>query len=192
MSTHGRSGIERWVHGSVAERVLRRSPAPLLLANPFTFAKRPEQAPPFQRIVVPLDGSENAAMALPRAATLARFFSAEVVLLHVVPEALADGELVGAVHERELEGLELLEAARGALSPLVVRTRLERGVPANVILDVVADEHADLLAMTTRGRSGATRWTFGSVAEDVLRHARCPVLVERFVERELETERRVA
>jgi nucleotide-binding universal stress UspA family protein len=181
MSTHGRSGVERWVRGSVAERVLRRATVPLLLANPFSLATRlGETAPPFQKILVPLDGSDGAMMVLPRVEAIARLFSAEVILLHVVPGLPFDADLVGALEERELEGLGLLERATNALPRATIRVRLEHGIAADAILQTVVEEDVDLLAMTTHGRHGPlVRWTFGAVAEDVFRHARCPVLVER-------------
>lgn len=81
MSTLGRDGVERWVAGSVTERVLRQAKAPVLLANPGD-ATRWEEG--FRRVLVPLDGSRRSEAILPRVETVARRFGSEVVLFHAV------------------------------------------------------------------------------------------------------------
>jgi nucleotide-binding universal stress UspA family protein len=176
MTTHGRTGLESLVRGSVAERVLRFSHQPLLLANPFALDSA--NALPFQKILVPIDGSEHAVEVLPRVAAVASFFDAEVVLLHVVPVVPVEDEL-GALRVRDAEASEALERARALLPGARVRARLDYGAPAASILQAIAEEDADLLALTTHGRSGPSRWQLGSVAENVLRQARCPLLVQR-------------
>lgn len=179
MATHGRSGIERWVRGSVAERVLRTCEVPLLLCTPS--ALEPRHDGPFRRILVPLDGSEVADRILPLVEEVARRHGSQVTLLRVeplviteVPSPVLSGSLWDpAPLEQSLEPRRQRLAAAGVHAD----ARAVYGVVAAKILQAARD--ADLLAMTTHGRTGLARWWFGSVAEQVLRHAPCPLLVLR-------------
>ncbi len=188
MSTHGRTGLARWTSGSVAERVLRHSKFPLLLANPFGLAEKDEQR--FRRILVPLDGSELSAQVLPLVSSVARLYGSEVVLLTVVePPATEYPMNVVVMNEQEAQGL--LEGYAKRLAGIPVRTRTVVGLAASSVLDVAEWEKADLVAMTTHGRSGLSRWAFGSVAEKVVRKCTCPLLVVRTAgldDREWETQ----
>lgn len=177
MSTHGRSGVERWLRGSVAERVLRSSPAPLLLCNPRSALAAGQ---PFRRILVPLDGSERAAGVLPLARAIATTYGSELVLIHVGPLALP--EEGGGLRPQLPEDLKrTLEPARAALEAAgyAVRALGACGDPAHQILRAVESEGIDLVALSSHGRTGAARWWFGSVAEAVLRQCPVPVLVQR-------------
>jgi len=142
----------------------------------------------YQRVLVPLDGSDVAETILPFVEKVAGPLDAEVLLLRVVEPiaaavGLASGE-VGAADRllehrmaarRYLQALAERFAARG----LRVRTRAALGVPATEIVATAEAERADLIAMTTHGRSGVRRLVFGSVAEEVLRAAAVPVLLFR-------------
>ncbi len=171
MATHGRTGADRWLRGSVAERVLRRSPFPVLLANPRA------NLGAVRRILVPLDGSEMSAAALPVAHQMARLYRAEVVLLHVI-EPRPSLYPTETLTETPEEVLALLEPFRARLPGVDVRTLATKGSPSFAILDAAKDG-VDLVAMTTHGRTGASRWVFGSVAEHVLHHLETPLLVVR-------------
>jgi nucleotide-binding universal stress UspA family protein len=175
LSTHGRSGVARVLRGSVAAEVLRRSPVPVLLANPFSL--REAENLPIRRILVPLDGSARSAAILPAVSELARLHGSEVVLMNVVDLSWAHYPTAARPHElalakdylaRELDRLDV--RAR----PLIVE-----GKAAEEILAAVAREQIDLVALTTHGRSGTARWYFGSVAESVSRACPCPLLVAR-------------
>jgi len=182
MTTHGRSGVSRWTMGSIADKVLRTTSRPLILIHATTHARVPENV---QRILVPLDGSELAEAALPQAEQFARSMSASLVLVRAVvpPAILYTGEFVPG----DLPDLEGLEAAANAYLDRTAEPIRERGlqvgvavgvgVPAEVILNVCRDHGANLIVMTTHGRSGVDRWMFGSVADAVVRHVRLPVLV---------------
>jgi nucleotide-binding universal stress UspA family protein len=177
MATHGRSGIARWIRGSTAERVLRGSPAPLLLANPF--ALEPPAELRFQKILVPLDGSPGAFEVLPLAGELARLYGAEIIL-HMTVEVPPIDVPMSLAPMTTKDALLLLESWRTRVPPGVpVRTSAAYGPPAPAILEAAERERADLVALTTHGLTGARRWLLGSVAEGVLRHARCPLLVVR-------------
>ena len=83
LSTHGRTGAERLVRGSVAERVLRHSPVPVLTANPRALQAHEQLR--FGKILVPLDGSERSAEVIPDVAELARIRGSEVILFYGIP-----------------------------------------------------------------------------------------------------------
>lgn len=181
MATHGRTGVQRWVRGSVAEEVLRSCEVPLLLCNPTALAEPEDRG--FQRIVVPLDGSERALQVLPVVERVIGGRPTEVTLLRVEPLVLTEvpsPAVEGMVWDPgPLEASLAAPRERLAAAGATVKVHAAYGVVASEILQAAQD--TDLLAMTTHGRTGLTRWWFGSVAEQVLRHAPCPVLVVRTV-----------
>lgn len=128
----------------------------------------------FETIVVPVDGSPRSEAVLARAVALARRAGARVVALRCVAER-DDAQGV----ERALQHLARSYQAAGA----AVDTRLryvrydDHEVVARAICDVARHDRAGLVVMATRGPAPAARWYYGSVAEQVLRHADCPVLV---------------
>jgi nucleotide-binding universal stress UspA family protein len=152
----------------------------------------PEGTAMYERVLIPLDGSELAETILPFAERVAGPADAEVVLLSVVEPLSAVGGLAGggvvgpdALLLRQLEAKKYLAgvAARLETKGLRVRTLLGLGTPAVEIVEVARSERADLIAMTTHGRSGFRRAVFGSVAEAVLRTATVPVLMIRMTAR---------
>jgi len=144
---------------------------------------------PFKRILCPTDFSEPALVALKRAEELARHFSAELLVVHAVPElpgphAYADPPVATTI-EVPLYQQELANYAEKMLKELVshlispeVRTRdlVTTGDAAPEILRIAAQEHVDLIVIASHGEKGWRRLVFGSVAEKVVRHAPCPVL----------------
>lgn len=180
MSTHGRSGLSRWARGSVAERVLHQAHSPLFLANPRGLSGV-SSAPRFARVLVPLDGSRLSASVLPHAARLARANGADLLLLHVdVPGAggVHDTPEVAARRAQERAETRLaderLRLLGEGLQPHVIGAY---GDPAEEILAAVERHDATLVAMASHGRTGLSRWQWGSVAEKVLRHTTAPLLV---------------
>ena len=182
MSTHGRSGVQKWFFGSVAEKVRAHAPVPLLLIRaeetdaPDWAAVRDGR---WAKILVPLDGSPLAEEALPYARMLAEAFEGEVVLLRAyqippvygVDAASMIGELADDAG-RYLAGVE--EDLPGK-----TRSILEEGIPADRILAVADDEKPDLVVMTTHGRTGLSQFVLGSVADRVVRGLWGPVLLVR-------------
>lgn len=177
MTSHGRSGVSRFVRGSVAEQVVRGSPVPVLLVTAKTLDTPLEHR--LTRILVPLDGSERSAAILPFVEDLAREHGAEVVLARVEWEGLSRPLLAST-----LSTDNLVESLRPFQERLVrdgipVRTVAAHGDFANEILGLADSLHSDLIAMTTHGRSGWSRFLDGSVSEQVLRHCHRPLLVVR-------------
>jgi nucleotide-binding universal stress UspA family protein len=141
----------------------------------------------YKRAIVPLDGSAVAETVLPFLLEIAGPLDLEVVLLRVVqvaPPMVIEASrhvILDDAEGRQAEALEYLTPLAADLRDRGVRveTRVRRGQPADEILAAQAEEHADLIAMSTHGRSGLGRLVFGSVAEDVLRRASVPVFLLR-------------
>ena len=137
----------------------------------------------YQRILLPLDGSEVAARAIPHAAALAKAFGASVTILHVVTAGSAprrplppdEGADEGDV-QRDLEGVKqrlLREGAKDAHWVVTV------GEPAEEVIRAAREYGSDLLVMSTHGRGSAFQWLFGSVASKVLHAVGIPVVLLR-------------
>ena len=190
MATHGRSGLNRWLLGSVAEKVLRGTANALLLIRATNEAKTETQAT-LKSIVVPLDGSELAESVLPMVGGLAKKLDLEVVLLRVynIPyNAYAGGGGYYAIDFSELIGA-LKDEARGYLEKKVVELKklgvkkvslaTKEGLSADQIIGMGRETPNGLIAMCSHGRSGVKRWALGSITETVVRHSSDPVLVIR-------------
>jgi nucleotide-binding universal stress UspA family protein len=191
IATHGRSGLGRWVFGSVAEKVLQAAPTPLLLIRS-QVGDTTHQFPahPYRTILVPLDGSRLAEQALAHSLPLARATGATLVLGSVVTAPPDDllardaGEPAWVSPTRAEETAQLghyLEqvAARLRVEEVTVRTRIATGHPAAEILRLGEEVGADLMMMATHGRGGFKRLWLGSVALKVVQGALCPVLLIR-------------
>jgi nucleotide-binding universal stress UspA family protein len=150
----------------------------------------------YERILVALDGSELAERVLPHVEALAKAFGSTLILLQATTSpAKLIAELSGAevdITPAIMDPTEILEeeqqevgeylagaAARLKAAGWTVQTDEPEGDPADTIVKRAAELEADLIAMTTHGRSGFGKLIFGSVAESVLHHARCPVLLVR-------------
>jgi nucleotide-binding universal stress UspA family protein len=154
----------------------------------------PEQLPApiastmFNHVLVPLDGSALANAALAYAAGLAKLCGAHVTLLMVIPpiETVIEtpGESIAIDTQwenRRRRGETYLAALcrQPEYQGLQLRPRVAMGPVAETILDYAKDHAVDLIVMTTHGRSGLSRWVWGSVADKVLRAAPIPVLLVR-------------
>ena len=149
----------------------------------------------YQRVLVPLDGSRVAEAILPFIEQIAGPLDMEVLLVRVVPLTSMD---VAAMAKEAQRGEPILKEldAQGYLEPLVASlkakgvragARVRIGDPATEIVAAAKEINADLIAMTTHGRSGLGRLLFGSVAEAVLRGSPIPVFLLRTSEAALES-----
>ena len=177
LSTHGRTLLDGLPRGSTAEWILRHSPYPVLAVNPR--AVHAEQGR-FRRILVPLDGSELSAEILPMVLEIGRLHESEIVLFHAIETGTYFDPMPAVYPAESFASVErLLEPFRQRLAGVSVSLRSTVGSAAASILEIAQSVNADLIALTTHGRSGPTRWLLGSVAEQVGRHASVPVLVHR-------------
>jgi nucleotide-binding universal stress UspA family protein len=174
MSTHGRTGFNRWLLGSVAEQVLQGAEVPIVLVR--TSQERSTQPFQLRRVLVPLDGSPLGEQCLPYLDELAKQASPEITLLYV--ETAAISEPPDDSNDDELTYLDHI-ATGLKRSGLSVQTRVRRGMPNEEILDQAQKSSADLVVMTTHGRTGLGRLALGSVAHNVVSRSKIPVFLVR-------------
>ena len=187
MGTHGRSGFDRLLLGSVTERVLQKAPCPILTVPPHAPAQAPADVA-FTQILCPMDFSPSALQAFGFALDLARQAGGSVTVLHAV-EWLAGEEprehahfnvpeyrryLVEDAHAR-LQALFAGEPRKGCVMKDVVAI----GRAYREVLKAVATLNADLIVMGAQGRGGVGLTLFGSTTQQVVRAATCPVLTVR-------------
>lgn len=195
MGTHGRTGLPRVLLGSVAERMARLAPVPLLLV------RKGETKPTlFKRILVAIDGSAYSELALQHADALAGALKAGLSVLHVVPDLtqmyvsagrtwmFADPAQLQAQLAQEQARLReqgefiLQEAVQHCKHTQQVHTVLReagRHLIGERIREVADEEKADLIVMGTHGHTGLRKFLLGSVAEDVAQQASQPILLVR-------------
>jgi nucleotide-binding universal stress UspA family protein len=188
LCTHGRGGLRDALFGSVAQQVLQHGTTPVFLLKPdgpSDFVCR--------TIMVPLDGSDAAAGALPSAAAIARACGAALRLVSVVPtpetappERAAATRLMpsAAAEVLDLEAAQMQEYLIGLTSTLAAggitaSGVVERGEAVRMLLDAAKVSQADLIVMATHGRSGLAGTWAGSVASRVIGHTAIAVLLVR-------------
>ncbi len=189
MTTHGRSGLGRWVYGSVAEAVLHGSSVPVLLVRCNTWLPEGVVEQTYPRFLVPLDGSEVAESAIPHAIWVAKQLGGTVYLLHVhEPPDLTKEDIVlrpdktqevlehdRAVVEKYLDAVSERFKAEGINTHVLVRS----GPVSQTILEESWDLGVSLIIMATHGRAGLSRMFFGSKAMEILHFGMLPVLLVR-------------
>jgi nucleotide-binding universal stress UspA family protein len=179
MGTHGRSGFDRLALGSVAEKVLRKAPCPVLTIPPG--ASRVASELSVRRILCPTDFSACSEDALDFALSLAGRAGAAVTALHVVETIETQPDLSGPTADlqrrrcdTERRFLEHLNAARAGGQGITNAVTLGR--PYLEILQIAKEQAMDLIVMGVRGRGPVDMALFGSTTNQVVRRATCPVL----------------
>ncbi len=139
----------------------------------------------YRHILIPLDGSKLAEAALKEALPLAKSAGARVTFIEAVwpiIDVMNTGTQVATVERiRKSEAQKYLGSVsrRAEWKGLKTETVVKVGPAADVIIDYARTKRADLIVMSTHGRSGLGRWAFGSIADKILRGADCPVLLVR-------------
>ena len=177
MTTHGRSGFRRALLGSVAEAVLRQAKIPILLNRPDT------KVGDWKRIVVALDGSPMSESILDEIVPLARAWTSTVHVLRVTLSILPTSDMFFEAMPRLPEDPQpyLDEICRRlAVQGVMAVPEMREGFAGQEIVKAAREVGAGLIAMMTEGRTGFPRFLSGSVAEEVLRSAPCPVLLRRW------------
>ncbi len=143
----------------------------------------------YKHILVPLDTSELAELALEDAFSIAQLSKADITLLHVTPpiEHVIEAETDHPIYiDQQWESQKMLAFSylkdickRMKCPDVKVQVAVEIGPPAENIIDYASHHPVDLIVMATHGRTGLQRWVYGSVADKVLRGADVPVLLIR-------------
>jgi nucleotide-binding universal stress UspA family protein len=187
MGTHGRSGFDRLTLGSVAEKVLRKAPCPVLTVPPGAARTAPEVL--VRRILCPTDFSTWSEQAMDFALELAERADATITSLHVVEALETRPDLSGSMAElrkrqceTELHGLSAINAARAGASRITSTVALGR--PYLEILRLADERAIDVIVMGVRGRGPVDIALFGSTTNHVVRRAACPVVTVRARRRE--------
>lgn len=191
MATHGRGTVARFFLGSIADQVLHSAPCSVLvLRKPEESAKEHAKAAkkkgqPVTKILVPTDFSPTSQLAVNRAIALTEDYDAELVILHVVDDDLISTHVQA---EREMILKQLQTHALAEMKAMLPKDLVDnfhtigavkRGNPAKVIPAFAESHDCDLIVMGSHGRTGLGRVLLGSVADGVVRNAKCPVFIER-------------
>jgi nucleotide-binding universal stress UspA family protein len=170
MCTHGRSGMGRWVMGSVTDKILHAIKTPLFIVRGKDEGSSTTDTN-LESIIVPQDGSAIAERILPDAVNLSKALAIPIRLVSVIPSDQSH-----SYEEDHLRQVGERLVADGAHSSVA---HVAHGDAAHAIVELTNEFPHALVAMTTHGRSGVGRWVMGSVADRVVRYAAGPVLVNR-------------
>ena len=186
MTTHGRTGVGRWLLGSVTDKMVRSGKHPMLITR-----AQEGSAHPVNRVVLTLDGSELSEQAVPHAVAMATALGVGITVLRAVSlnpygEAFTEYAPVHTSQdmagEMEIEAQEYVAAKVAELQSAGVADvtgSVVTGYPASVVLDEVGEAGDKLVTMATHGRAGVARLLLGSVTDRVVRHSAGPVFVVR-------------
>ena len=192
MATHGYSRTKQWMFGSITQKVLYGTRVPVLLIK----SKSPDVSVEFNRILVPLDGSPFSESAFPYVVGLAKNTNREILLLHICEPPVVPSYGSRPINPtwekyrddmwRETEGLSTsyLKKTMAALKKkgIKVKSRVIRAQSADVvktIMQVCKEDNIDLIVIATRGRSGASSWVYGGVANKIVDEFSQPILLIR-------------
>jgi nucleotide-binding universal stress UspA family protein len=196
IATHGRTGIRRWALGSTADKVIRVAKCPVLLIRANIDVPNKIN---LSKFLVPLDGSKQSETVLSHVESLAPKLKARIILLHVVvppyhiypyteglgyygsegmvkvPYSAEEIKPLEAVAEKYLKSVSDTLMAKGITAGYEVRV----GSAGEEIIKAADEAGADIVAMSTHGESGFSRWEHGSIADKVLRAGNAPLLLVR-------------
>jgi nucleotide-binding universal stress UspA family protein len=192
IGTHGRSGFERLILGSVAEKVLRKASCPVMTVPRGLPDAVPANPVLYKRILCPVDFSESSLHALKYAMSMAQEADGRLAVLHVVEHEFQNiTDIAGVAHDAGMTIGDFLkqreEALRRRLQDTVAgasefcsaESLIAQGKPWREVLRMAAERQRDLIVMGVQGRGAADLWFFGSTTQHVVREASCPVLTLR-------------
>lgn len=193
LSSHGRNGLTQWGISSITQKIILSAQTSLLIVRAHQYgvhADELSEAPVYQRILVPLDGSQRAENVLPIITQLARFHKAQIQLVQVIqtpemarqmPPTPDDIELSNRVITRNQEEagryLEQLRS-RSYLEGIPVQTHLITSDNAAVALHQLGEqEQIDMVALSAHGYSGNHQWPYGSMVNNFILYGKVPLLI---------------
>ena len=183
MSTHGYSGVQRLLLGSVAGKVVQAAETPVLLI-PAGATNPKGELVEFKRLIIPLDGSELAESILPYAINLCKTLDMELILVRAYHPSFPGS----TIRMREVSQI-VHDSAENYITDIAEKMRKEglkdvsykvlKGLAAEQITNFAVETPNSVTALCTHGRHGISRWMLGSVANAVIHCAEEPVLVIR-------------
>jgi nucleotide-binding universal stress UspA family protein len=179
VATHGRTGLSRWLLGSVSERLLRAAPCPVLIARGGSAL----EVPALRRLLVAVDLSEHSRAALHVAGGIAHQFGAALEVLYVWAAPFYDAdehfdaELFERIRQSARADLDEFVRSAGLPEALAVEVHIASGAPGERIAERISASTPDLLVLGSHGHGGFKRLVLGSVAEATVRYATCAALV---------------
>ena len=189
LATHGRTGIERWALGSVANKIIRGSRQPVMLVRAKGDWPDVREQSVLRKILVPVDSSPESEAIMPYIEKLASRLKAELILLRVVEQTYhvyGDSQWITKIpySEKEMEPMKArasgyLRKVEDSLKDRGITTEslVRAGHPAQEIIKLAQEINIDLVAMSTHAQTGIYRWVFGSIADKVLHAGTTPLLV---------------
>ncbi len=179
MGTHGRTGLKHFIHGSVAEKLVRVSPVPVLTVH------RSVNKYAIKKILAPIDFSVYSQQAIEQAVSFAEQFQAKITFMHVVEQEIypsfydypleiipEEDEQIQQVVLKNMEEFVADQVDESLVDGFVV----QRGAAHKQIVEYTRENPVDLLVISTHGLTGLDYLLLGSTAEKVIRWAPCPVL----------------
>jgi nucleotide-binding universal stress UspA family protein len=177
MPTHGRRGLQRFLLGSVTERVINTADVPVIAVNPGT----QPLTYPCQELLVPTDGSRGSELALSEGVALANATGATLHLLHVVETGSLGPDVRSLVNEEELTTkadeiiVDAIETAEAATVDSV-ESEIEFGVPSKEIRNYIDTHEIDFAILGTHGTTDFSRYMMGGVSAKIVRTSPAPVM----------------
>lgn len=187
LSSHGQSGLSDWGVSSVAQKIAQRARTSVMLVRAARPVTPDETGLRYQRILVPLDGTQRAETILPAAVTLARAHDAQIVLVHLVqqpalprrtPPGHEDVELADRLVARnQAEATQYLDQLRSRITGEVEARVLVSDHLAATLHELVEQEKTDLVLLSAHGYSSQTRGLYGDVVSNLIVHGMTPLLI---------------
>lgn len=175
MGTHGRSGLDRAIVGSITERVVRTSDVPVFAVPPPAHDHSPTG---YDAILIPTDGSAATNVAVEHGLSIAERFDARVHILSVVVTGVGLLTPSDTDHEEANEAVDSI-AEKASQRGIEVSTHIQEGDPSETVRTFITDQDIDLVTMGTHGRTGTERYFIGSVTEKIVRTSDVPVITVR-------------
>jgi nucleotide-binding universal stress UspA family protein len=198
VSSHGESGLSQWNINSVVQKVILQAYAPIMIVRAYEWTVSAATSPQpsteeltetrYERVLLPLDGSQRAECTLPWASSLADFHGCKLLLAHAVKRPEVPRRAPLTEEESELaerltalnreQGEAYLQDLKARLGSAAAESRLlVSDDPARALHDVVDEDDVDLVVMAAHGYSGETRWPYGSIALNFIAYGSKPLLM---------------
>ncbi len=193
LSSHGRNGLTQWGISSITQKIILSAQTSLFIVRARQYRTPSDElleTPVYQRILVPLDGSQRAENVLPIIKQLAQFHKAQIHLVQVIqmpemarqmpptPEDIELSNRVVARNQEEAEQYLEQRKSRSYLEGVIVQTHLLTNANVAVALHQLADqERIDLVGLSAHGYSGNHQWPYGSLVNNFILYGKVPLLV---------------